>query len=152
MFRRPPRSTRTDALFPYPTFFRSPRGVDLPEVCVVDLLRDRADGGLDVLLGYKRRGLGLGRVVGIGGKIEPGETVRAGAVREIEEETGLRVDAADLEPAGVLDYLFPSRPPYSQRSHVFTCRRWQGEPVETEEIVPAGFAPFRLTFPPLWDP
>src|SRR3546814_13969531 len=27
MIRRPPRSTRTDTLFPYATLFRSPRGV-----------------------------------------------------------------------------------------------------------------------------
>src|SRR3546814_2250261 len=27
MIRRPPRSTRTDTLFPYTTLFRSPRGV-----------------------------------------------------------------------------------------------------------------------------
>lgn len=120
-------------------------------MCVVFLLRDRADGGLEVLLGYKRRGLGLGRVVGIGGKVEPGETVPAAAVREIEEETGLRVDAADLEPAGVLDYLFPSRPADSQRSHVFTCRRWEGEPVETEEIVPAWFAASDIPFARMWD-
>src|SRR3546814_14711029 len=26
MIRRPPRSTRTDTLFPYPTLFRSPQG------------------------------------------------------------------------------------------------------------------------------
>src|SRR3546814_10451797 len=29
MIRRPPRSTRTDTLFPYTTLFRSPRGADL---------------------------------------------------------------------------------------------------------------------------
>src|SRR3546814_20443944 len=28
MIRRPPRSTRTDTLFPYPTLFRSPKGWD----------------------------------------------------------------------------------------------------------------------------
>src|SRR3546814_3293500 len=32
MIRRPPRSTRTDTLFPYTTLFRSPRhGHDLPQ-------------------------------------------------------------------------------------------------------------------------
>src|SRR3546814_2709107 len=30
MIRRPPRSTRTDTLFPYTTLFRSPWGLDLP--------------------------------------------------------------------------------------------------------------------------
>src|SRR3546814_3190258 len=42
MIRRPPRSTRTDTLFPYTTLFRS-RPVRLFEACVVGagLLRDR---------------------------------------------------------------------------------------------------------------
>src|SRR3546814_9368026 len=30
MIRRPPRSTRTDTLFPYPTLFRSARNTDRP--------------------------------------------------------------------------------------------------------------------------
>ncbi|MGP3534445.1 8-oxo-dGTP diphosphatase [Microbacterium sp. RD1] len=125
--------------------------MDLPGVCVVYLLRARADGGDEVLLGYKRTGLGLGKVVGIGGKVEAGESVREAAVREVHEETGLRIDAADLEAAGVLDYLFPTRPAWSQRSHVFTCRRWDGEPVETEEIVPAWFATADIPFDRMWD-
>src|SRR3546814_3945644 len=33
MIRRPPRSTRTDTLFPYTTLFRSPRPGDVP-ACV----------------------------------------------------------------------------------------------------------------------
>ncbi len=35
-----------------------------------------------------------------GGKRDPGESVRGAAVRELEEETGLRVDPAALEPVG----------------------------------------------------
>src|SRR3546814_15872822 len=33
MIRRPPRSTRTDTLFPYTTLFRSYVGLTLPEEC-----------------------------------------------------------------------------------------------------------------------
>src|SRR3546814_9910080 len=33
MIRRPPRSTRTDTLFPYTTLFRSPLRPSLPELC-----------------------------------------------------------------------------------------------------------------------
>src|SRR3546814_11090566 len=41
MRRRPPRSTRTDTLFPYTTLFRSYRGVRVGEVTSVDLDPDR---------------------------------------------------------------------------------------------------------------
>ncbi|MDX2376060.1 NUDIX domain-containing protein [Microbacterium sp. LRZ72] len=123
----------------------------LPEVCVVYLLRPAAVGEGDVLLGYKRTGLGLGKVVGIGGKVEPGESVLAAAVREMREETTLEVRERDLEPAGVLDYHFPSRPTVSQRSHVFTCTRWRGEPAETDEIVPRWFGLGEVPYERMWD-
>lgn len=120
-------------------------------MCVAYLLRARPDGGDDVLLGYKRTGLGLGRVVGIGGKVEAGESVPEALVREIREETGLTVEAGDLRPVGVLDYLFPAQPSWSQRSHVFVCRVWRGDPVETEEIVPAWFAREQIPYERMWD-
>src|SRR3546814_14222938 len=34
MIRRPPRSTRTDTLFPYPTLFRSAQELDGASVCI----------------------------------------------------------------------------------------------------------------------
>src|SRR3546814_8209325 len=47
MIRRPPRSTRTDTLFPYTTLFRSdPVGVILRQAeAVARRLLDRSDGG-----------------------------------------------------------------------------------------------------------
>lgn len=125
--------------------------MDLSAVCAVYLLRERADGAMEVLLGHKRIRGGLGRIVGIGGRVEHGESIAEGAVREVFEETGLRVRAADLRAVGVLDYLFPSQPSWSQRSHVFVCRVWTGEPVETEEIVPAWFPVGELPLERMWD-
>src|SRR3546814_10385181 len=43
MFRRPPRSTRTDTLFPYPTPFRSGDIAGLPGGCRPQWLVDGAD-------------------------------------------------------------------------------------------------------------
>jgi 8-oxo-dGTP diphosphatase len=38
-----------------------------------------------------------------GGHVDPGETSRAAAARELAEETGVHVDAADLRQIGVFD-------------------------------------------------
>ncbi|MBF4461993.1 MULTISPECIES: 8-oxo-dGTP diphosphatase [unclassified Rathayibacter] len=122
----------------------------VPEVCVVYVLREGARG-TEVLLGRKRRGLGEGRLVAPGGKLEPGESPALAAVRELEEEAGLLALPEDLEPRGVLDYSFPSRPAWSQRSHVFLCRRWSGEVRESSELA-AEFVPVdEVVFEQMWD-
>lgn len=124
--------------------------MELPDVCVAYLLRT-AHGRAQVLLGHKRTGLGRGKVVGVGGKIEAGESVRDAAVREIAEEIGVRVDAARLRSAGVIDYHFPSRPEWSQRSHVFTCTEWEGEPSASTELEPAWFDVHAVPYERMWD-
>ena len=122
----------------------------LPEVCVVYLIR-RGPHGLEVLLGDKRTGLGQGKVVGIGGKLDPGESARDAAVREVFEEIGVRVEASDLHESGVIDYHFPTRPQWSQRSTVFVCRRWRGQPGESDEITPRWYTLDAVPYRRMWD-
>ncbi|MFH2118718.1 MAG: NUDIX domain-containing protein [Candidatus Paceibacterota bacterium] len=43
-----------------------------------------------------------GRLNGIGGKLEPGENFLQAAIRETEEETGLIIEAKDIQLAGVV--------------------------------------------------
>src|SRR3546814_19962867 len=50
MIRRPPRSTRTDTLFPYTTLFRSHREIEAGECLLIDVNLDfvlKAAGNLD---------------------------------------------------------------------------------------------------------
>jgi len=119
-------------------------------VCVTYLLRER-EGRLEVLLGRKKRGLGTGHWVGLGGKLEPGERVEEAAVREIAEESGVEVVAADLDRRGDLLYLFPHRESWSQRSTVFVATRWQGEPAESDELAPRWFGLDELPLDEMWD-
>lgn len=121
----------------------------LPEVSVVYLRRGGATG--EVLLGEKLTGLGAGRIVGPGGKLETGESPVDAAVREVREEIGVDVDAHDLRAVGFLDYHFPHRPAWSQRSHVFVADRWTGEPIESAELRPAWFALAAVPYDRMWD-
>jgi 8-oxo-dGTP pyrophosphatase MutT (NUDIX family) len=94
------------------------------------------DGRHEVLLGRKKRGFGLGKVVGLGGHLLPGETERVAAAREVAEESGVIVDPSDLAAAGGVLFTFPSRPDWDMHTTVFVATHWGGTPVETEEIAP----------------
>jgi len=124
---------------------------DLPEVCVCYLTRLSDSGAPQVLLGRKKKGLGLGNIVGLGGKLEPGESALDAAVREVEEESGLIVSADALTAMGVLTYLFPHKPAWSQRSNVFVTDRFSGTPRESDELNPVWFTIADLPVDEMWD-
>lgn len=103
----------------------------------------------EVLLGYKKTGFGKRKYLGIGGKVEPGETIEQAAVREVEEEVS--VIKPVLKAQGDLTFLFPEKPAWSQQVHVFVSKEWQGEPVESQEIRPEWFSHNQLPLDNMWD-
>jgi ADP-ribose pyrophosphatase YjhB (NUDIX family) len=103
-----------------------------------------------MLMGFKKGGFGAGKYDGFGGKVEPGETVAAAAARELAEECGLQVAAADLRYAARLTFVFPYRPAWSQVVHAFLATTWQGEPEESDEMRPAWFAPDEIPYGRMW--
>ncbi|KAJ7791942.1 hypothetical protein B0H14DRAFT_2933712 [Mycena olivaceomarginata] len=57
-----------------------------------------------LLLGYKKRGLGIHKYNGFGGKVEPKESTMDAALRELQEEAGI---TAPLTHAGTLLFVVP---------------------------------------------
>lgn len=114
------------------------------------LFRDTEQSGPEVLMGLKKTGFGLGRVVTLGGHIEPGETPEQAAVREVEEESGLLLRETDLQRAGTIEWIFPAQPGLDMSTILFRARRWEGEPVETDEIRPAWYAPGEMPYASMW--
>ncbi|MHA7264502.1 8-oxo-dGTP diphosphatase [Arthrobacter sp. TMN-37] len=106
-----------------------------------------ASGRPEVLLGLKQQGFGTGRIVALGGKLEPGETPAQAAVREVAEESGLSVEEADLGFLGEVTWDFPANPAWNMRAWIFTAERFTGEAGASDEITPEWFP---VAAPP-WD-
>jgi len=117
-----------------------------PTSTLVFALRDG-----QVLLGYKKRGLGAGKITGIGGKIEAGESIRAAAVRELAEEAGLTAHPEALLPVADLDFRFPNKASWEMVVRAFITTEWTGEPTECDEIAPLWSPLEALPFARMWD-
>ncbi|PYI67021.1 NUDIX hydrolase [Arthrobacter livingstonensis] len=109
-----------------------------------------ADSGEQVLLGLKKTGFGTGKVVGIGGHVEAGETTGQAICREVAEETGIAVLEADLIPAGVVDFVFPARPEWDMNTVVYLCRTFAGVEQESDEIAPRWYGVGQLPEAQMW--
>lgn len=99
-----------------------------------------------VLLIHKKTGLGAGKINGPGGKLEPGETAKEAAVREVEEE--LEITPHELREVGVLHFDFVD----GLRLHctVFRGSGFEGSPTETREARPEWFEFEKIPYDRMW--
>jgi len=110
----------------------------------------RGGASRQILLGYKKVRFGAHKYNGFGGKVHDGEDIAVAAARELYEEAGVRVDPQDLERVARLTFSFPARPDWNQIVHVYLARRWEGTPIESEEMRPTWFDVRALPFDRMW--
>lgn len=96
----------------------------------------------------KKRGFGMGKWNGFGGKVEPNETVEAATFRELKEESGVVVSQAQKHAE--ITFLFPHKPEWNQIVHVFVTDKFSGVPVETEEMKPGWFDIDKIPVDKMW--
>ena len=99
-----------------------------------------------MLLIRKKRGLGAGKIVAPGGRLEPGETPRACAIREVQEE--LCVTPTGLVARGQHSFQFLDG--YAIRVFAFSAEDCKGVPRETDEAIPAWTPLDAIPYPQMW--
>lgn len=102
--------------------------------------------GDHVLLIRKKRGFGMGKVNGPGGKLDPGETELDCAVRETHEELG--VTARGAVKRGELWFQFVDG--LAMHVAVFMAVEHEGEAAETEEAAPLWTPIDDIPFEKMW--
>lgn len=122
----------------------------LRDATLVFLIKRDLDEISQICLAMKKRGFGKGRWNGVGGKVgdKVQETVEQAAVRETEEEIGVKVK--DLQKVAELKFNFPHNSAWDQLVHVFVTESWEGEPAESEEMSPRWFLVANIPYKDMW--
>ena len=114
------------------------------------ILLFRSEENREIFLGRKKVGFGEGKFVGVGGGIEKGENKEQTAVRELYEETGIRIEESALNYCAELTFIFPVRPKWNRVLYVFVVDQFEGEPQESDEIEPHWFPIDELPLKNMW--
>lgn len=102
-----------------------------------------------ILLGFKKRGFGINKWNGFGGKVEQNETIIDAAIRELKEECCVAVKKEDLKNIGHLEFTFEGDT-VMMDVRVFSASVYKGMPKETEEMAPKWFDLDKVPFEDMW--
>lgn len=103
----------------------------------------------EILLAMKKRGFGTGKWNGIGGKVDPDETIEQAMIRECQEE--IDVTPTNYWPVAVIQFQeYHNDEPAHMQVHVFLCDAWEGEPKESDEMQPQWFNVSDIPYADMW--
>lgn len=103
----------------------------------------------DILLAMKKRGFGVNLWNGVGGKIEPDETIEQALIRETQEE--ISVTPIKYHQVAELDFYGGSDiEGWRMYCYVYFSNSWIGTPTESEEMIPEWFKTSDIPYDKMW--
>ena len=116
---------------------------------LVILTRKSGSKITEVCLAMKKRGFGMGRWNGVGGKVDSlKETVEEAAKRETKEEIDVVVNK--LHKVAEISFYFQHNPDWDQIVHGYFTEKWAGDIKETEEMAPRWFKLKEIPYKNMW--
>lgn len=97
----------------------------------------------------KKRGFGEGRWNGVGGKVEPDESIEQAMIRESQEEIGVTPTTYEKFAEINFDEYFKGEPTLMNVC-VFVSTAWKGTPTESEEMKPKWFNIADIPYDKMW--
>ncbi len=99
----------------------------------------------------KKRGFGNKKWNGVGGKPEKNESIEETAIREAKEEIRVDIDIKNLEKVADFKFYFTQeKKDWDQEVQIYLVKKWQGEPQETEEMMPKWFDFDQIPYQEMW--
>lgn len=102
-----------------------------------------------ILLGFKKRGFGVGKWNGFGGKVEKNESILDGAIRELKEESNLTVSRSDMKYLGYVRYDL-TESLHTDIVYIFIASKFTGSLAESEEMSPKWFKIDEIPYDKMW--
>lgn len=100
-----------------------------------------------ILLGLKKRGFGVNKWAGFGGKVQAGEGIDDCMKREFKEEVGL--DINDMAKVGVVQFKWQDKTD-NFFVHVYRIKNYSGAIGESEEMKPVWFNISDIPLAQMW--
>ena len=121
---------------------------EMPDTTLVLLIRRSQGEIVEICLAMKKRGFGVGRYNGVGGKLNEGESIEDAAIRETKEEIG--IDIKDFKKCARMEFYTPHKPEWNQVVHAYLVDKWEGALIESEEVKPKWFKISDIPYQDMW--